>query len=60
LLLKGEILTDVAALELAETKQNDPHTYFKEILEKIDIEQLSPSISYAGQAVLMASFPVAE
>lgn len=44
LLLQGEIITDDAALELAKTKQNDPHTYFKEILEKIDLEQLSPLI----------------
>lgn len=45
LLLQGEIIDDDAALELAKTKQSDPHTYFKEILEKIDIEQLSPQIS---------------
>ena len=46
LLLQGEIIADDVALELTKTKQNDPHTYFKETLEKIDIEQLSPSITH--------------
>lgn len=45
LLLKRELLDDDIALELAESKENDPETYFKEILEKANIEQLSPSIS---------------
>lgn len=42
LLLQEEIINDDAALELVKTKQSDPSTYFKEILEKIDIERLSP------------------
>lgn len=44
LLSQREIISDEAALELTKSKQNDPQAYFKEILEKIDLEQLSPLI----------------
>jgi FMN phosphatase YigB (HAD superfamily) len=45
LLLKGEIISDEAAKDLSQAGQNDdPEIYLKEIFEKIDIEQLTPTI----------------
>lgn len=45
LLLKGEVINDEMAMDLAKEKSNeDPQVYLKEILEKIDIKLLSEPI----------------
>jgi hypothetical protein len=39
LLLSGEIISDLDALEIAKRIKKDPQAYLKEILDKIDLEQ---------------------